>query len=199
MEDLQKAHALRKIQIQERLRDFSKVSSDDFFYELCFCVMTPQSNAFKCDEIVSILKEKDFLYKDFKISPILKRRTRFYKHKSEYLKTLKKQFGSIREHITGMPSVELREFLVKNVKGIGYKEASHFLRNVGHRDLAILDRHILRNLVKHKVIEAIPESLNRQKYMDIEQKFIQFSRKIEIPLDELDLLFWSQETGKIFK
>jgi len=92
-----------------------------------------------------------------------------------------------------------REFLVRNVKGLGYKEASHFLRNTGHRDLAILDRHILKNLAKLKVIKEVPNSLGASKYLEIEDRFSKFSSKVGIAMDELDLLFWSMETGKVFK
>ena len=95
----------------------------------------------------------------------------------------------------------MREWLVENIKGYGYKEASHFLRNVGlGSDIAILDRHILKNLKRYGVIDKIPPSLgNRKIYMDIEEKMKHFSKKIKVPLEELDLLFWAQETGFVFK
>lgn len=76
---------------------------------------------------------------------------------------------------------------------------SHFLRNIGKRDLAILDRHILKNLKNLKAIDELPKALTKKKYLEIEGKFKAFSNKIKIPIDELDLLFWSQETGEIFK
>jgi N-glycosylase/DNA lyase len=88
---------------------------------------------------------------------------------------------------------------VKNVKGLGWKEASHFLRNIGHRNLAILDRHILRNLKRHGVIKSLPKTLTPKRYLVIEQKFMEFSSTIGITMDELDLLFWSRETGEILK
>ena len=94
---------------------------------------------------------------------------------------------------------QIREYLVENIKGIGYKEASHFLRNIGHRNLAILDRHILKNLKDLKVINDIPKSLSKNKYFEIEKKFSNFSKEINIPMDELDLLFWSIETGEVFR
>ena len=94
----------------------------------------------------------------------------------------------------------MREFLVNNVKGFGMKEASHFMRNIGlGKDLAILDRHILKNLKLYGVVDEIPNSLTQKKYLNIEAKFREFSEKIQIPMDELDLLFWSEETGEIFK
>ena len=52
---------------------------------------------------------------------------------------------------------QAREWLVHNVKGIGYKEAGHFSRNIGFtQDLAILDRHILKNLKKLEPIDGVP-------------------------------------------
>ena len=94
----------------------------------------------------------------------------------------------------------MREWLVNEVKGIGLKEAGHFLRNIGLcRDITILDRHILKNLKRFSVIEDIPASITPSKYFDIEKKMIRFSEKIGIPPDHLDLLFWYREAGKIFK
>ena len=93
-----------------------------------------------------------------------------------------------------------RRWLVENVKGMGYKEASHFLRNIGcGGGLAILDTHILKNLVYYKVIKKIPSSMNPSLYLSIEKRMMRFSRRIGIPMEAMDLLFWSQETGHIFK
>ena len=82
---------------------------------------------------------------------------------------------------------------------MGWKEASHFLRNIGNRDLAILDRHILKNLVRTGALERLPKSLTPKTYLAIEEKFAAFSKRVNIPMDELDLLFWSMETGEILK
>ena len=113
---------------------------------------------------------------------------------------LKTKYDFISENINKIKDPkELREFLVKNVKGYGYKESAHFLRNVGYKNLAILDRHILRNLLRYNVIDEIPKSLTPKKYFEIENKFLEFSNKLNIPMDHLDLLFWSKETGEIFK
>jgi N-glycosylase/DNA lyase len=83
---------------------------------------------------------------------------------------------------------------------MGYKEAGHFLRNIGKSDnkIAILDRHILRNLKELGVIKS-EELKGKDSYFEVERKFIDFSDKIGIPIDELDLLFWSRENGEVFK
>jgi len=95
---------------------------------------------------------------------------------------------------------KLREWLVNNIKGIGYKEASHFLRNIGFgKNIAILDRHILRNLKHFGAIEEIPKSIGRERYMQIEKNMAEFAREVDIPISHLDLLLWYKETGEIFK
>ena len=94
---------------------------------------------------------------------------------------------------------ERRRWLVTHVKGMGWKEASHFLRNIGGRNLAILDRHILKNLIHHRVLSAPVGGLTARRYGLIEQEFRRFGGVVGIPMDELDLLFWSRETGEILK
>ncbi len=230
----------RKKEIKNRLKEFSKVKGNDIFYELCFCLLTPQSNAFKCNECVHILKNKNFIKKQLDIKPILRDKTRFYKNKSNYLIYNKNNYDYIKKAIINKnknnikKNREIREQLVKDVKGLGYKEASHFLRNIGYRNLAILDRHILKNLQKLKIIDMseiilsnkihkstitsktkkgmisehfknqkifneIPKNLSKKNYLLIENKLYKFSKKINIPMDELDLLLWSIETGRVFK
>jgi N-glycosylase/DNA lyase len=66
-------------------------------------------------------------------------------------------------------------------------------------DIAILDRHILKNLIKYGVIDEVPKSLTEKKYTEIEGKMRAFSKEIGIPFSHLDLLWWSEETGEIFK
>jgi N-glycosylase/DNA lyase len=197
---LKKEYAQRKNIIRKRLKDFSKINKEDYFYEACFCILTPQSSAKQCWEAVLLLKENDFLNKNINLLNYLSNKVRFHNNKSKYLLELKEKWPFILENLNEIKDIkELREFLVKNIKGYGYKEASHFLRNIGYRNLAILDRHILRNLYELKIINNLPKILTNKKYFEIEQKFLSFSKNVDISIDELDLLFWSKETGKVFK
>ena len=198
----------KKGAIKARLAEFRKVlekSDDDVFAELCFCLLTPQSKAKMCDKAIQRLKENGMLFSG-KSDEIAKNLygVRFPNNKSKYVEEARKSFcenGKIRikDRLDADPYT-LRESLVKNIKGLGYKEASHFLRNVGlGEDLAILDVHILKNLERFKVIDEIPKTLTRKRYLEIEEKMKAFARETGIPLAELDLLFWSEETGEIFK
>ena len=181
-------------------------TNDQIFAELCFCLLTPQSKAKSCWRSIEYLVEKDILLKG-NASQIKENLTgvRFHNNKSGYIiesreRYLNGDLKKLKKFLTATKPFKLREWLVKNIKGYGFKEASHFLRNVGlGDDLAILDRHILKNLVIFGVIEEIPKTLSKNVYNDIEKKMKTFSKKISIPLNHLDLLLWYKEAGEIFK
>ena len=188
-----------KKEIKQRLRQFSALPARKYFYELCFCLLTPQSNAKKCWQAIEKLKKCGFQAR--KIQPCLRQNTRFYRNKAEYIKEAIKKWAEIKKTIKKTKNpILLRNLMAENVKGLGCKEASHFLRNIGksHNKIAILDRHILRNLKRLGVIKELPK-LNKKNYLLTEKKMIAFSMKTGIPLDELDLLLWAKETGEVFK
>ncbi|MCX5702333.1 MAG: N-glycosylase/DNA lyase [Candidatus Omnitrophica bacterium] len=206
---LKRLYNIRRQKILKRLESFRKVwdkNDKKIFSELCFCILTPQSKAEACNGIIKNLVNSQLLFKGNKnnIMPYLKK-ARFYKNKSKYIIEARKLFknsGNIRikDKLDIKNIVTTRDWLVENIKGIGYKEASHFLRNIGFgENLAILDVHILKNLNKFGVVKKLPKSITKKIYLDIENKFRKFSNRIKIPLAHLDLLFWSMETGKIFK
>ncbi len=209
MKELIAEYRNKKVLIKKRLKEFGmlyKKKDKIIFPELCFCILTPQSRAVYCDRAVRELKRKDLLYNGGRYAV---RKTlagvRFPNNKAAYLIEARKyvlngKWPQVKKMLNPDSAFAAREWLVKNIKGLGYKEASHFLRNIGlGREMAILDTHILRNLKKYKVIKKIPASINRKAYFDIENKMRNFSRRINIPLEELDLLFWSGQTGFIFK
>ncbi|MGA2624292.1 MAG: N-glycosylase/DNA lyase [Bacteroidota bacterium] len=203
IEELRKLHEERKEAIRQRLGEFTAVRPSAYFYELVYCLLTPQSSAVNAAKAVRLLRDHDLRHSEIDPEPLLYQNDfyiRFHRTKAKHLLAVKEQFPSIRRELsTGSSSVQLRQWLVKNVKGIGWKEASHFLRNIGHRNLAILDRHILKNLVRMRVLRQLPATLSAKRYKAIENKFQQFSHDVRIPMDELDLLFWCMETGEILK
>ncbi|HAL56125.1 MAG TPA: DNA lyase [Bacteroidetes bacterium] len=202
--ELLRLHAVQRQAIRRRLRAFAEVRRSSYFYEILYCLLTPQTSAANADKAVERLRELSFETQPIDPEPILRdgaNYVRFHRVKSGYLFKLKEEFPRISAALrNGAPAVEIREWLVGNVKGLGLKEATHFLRNVGRNGgLTILDRHILRNLKRYGVIRSLPVSLSRKSYLAIEKRFITFSNDIGIPVDELDLLFWSMETGEIRK
>jgi N-glycosylase/DNA lyase len=202
-DELADLFAGRRDAIRARLRDFERVPESEYFFELAYCLMTPQSSAVNAGKAVALLREEGFQERDIDPQPILFRKDayiRFHRTKARHLCAAKEQFPAIRERLSGAGgSAELRAWLVANVKGLGWKEASHFLRNIGHKNLAILDRHILKNLVRAGAIRSLPATLTPKKYLAIERAFARFAASAGISMDELDLLFWSMETGEILK
>lgn len=204
MKLLLNSYESRKSSIKQRLKEFKHPKTEEeVFAELCFCLLTPQSKAKLCWKAIEKLKEKGLLLNG-SADDVKKwlAGVRFANNKSGYIVDARKHFPLQLKGKSdkGVYQVEMREWLVKNVKGIGMKEASHFLRNLGcGDDIAILDRHILKNLKKFNVINEIPASLTIKKYLEIEERMKGFAKKTGIPFNELDLLFWSQETGEIFK
>ena len=196
-------YARRRREIANRLAQFAAVPHSEYYYELAYCLMTPQSSAAHAGKVVERLRQEGFQARGFNPAPILARRDhyiRFHNTKARRLLEARDAMEAIDIRLSaGGEPAEMRAWLVDHVKGLGWKEASHFLRNVGYRGLAILDRHILKNLRHHRVISVLPGALTAPRYMAIEEKFRRFAGEIDIPMDELDLLFWSRETGEILK
>lgn len=96
---------------------------------------------------------------------------------------------------------ERRDWLVreKGIKGLGYKEASHYLRNIGFKGYAILDKHVLNCLAELKIIDDPRPPSTRSKYLTVEQKLKHLTKRTQIDFDELDLVLWSMKTGVIMK
>jgi N-glycosylase/DNA lyase len=209
-EALLKEYRLKKHAIGKSLkgfRKFSALSQKEIFEELAFCIFTPGSKALNGNRAVAELKRKRLLFTGSKdsIAKALRGIVRFHNNKALYLTQARDFFKKgerfyIKDYILPDYPAETRQWFVANIKGLGYKEASHFLRNIGlGKDFAILDTHILKNLHRFGVIKNMPAGLSKKRYIEIESCMQKFSRYINVPLDSLDLLLWSHETGFIYK
>lgn len=198
--------------IERRLAEFRRVgeeaTEEGLFRELVFCLFTPQSKARSCWAAVECLCDKRLLLEGGpgEIARELCGGVRFHHNKSRYVVEARELFTvdaalSVRGGLDAFEDGrEARDWLARTVKGLGLKEASHFLRNIGRGDgLAILDRHILRNLARCGVIEKEPRSLTARQYRDTEQAMIAFAEGMGMPVTHLDLLLWCRETGEVFK
>jgi N-glycosylase/DNA lyase len=208
IEALMQLYSPIKPQIEARLMDFRHIwetaSDEELFLELVFCLLTPQSKAKTCWKAVQQLDRKCMIAEaePARISEELVG-VRFHQRKGEYICLARNLFSSrsLRATLAEFAGpADAREWLVENVKGLGYKEASHFLRNIGlGEDLAILDRHILKNLGLLGVIKEVPTSPTKRIYLEIERKMTAFSKEAKIPMGHLDLLLWYKEAGEVFK
>jgi N-glycosylase/DNA lyase len=185
-----------KQEVDKRLTQFR--TNEDWFSELCFCLLTANTSAELGIKVqnelgydgFTIFKDEEELAKRLK-----KAKYRFYNKRAHYI-SLANKYKDIKSIIE--KKVGKREWLVKNIKGLGYKESSHFLRNVGYFDYAILDKHVLNLLKENLLLEKIP-TMNRVKYEEIEKILDKLAKKLEMSQGELDLYLWFMKTGKVLK
>ena len=187
--------------IDRRLKEFSSFKNKgnkEWFCELCFCILTANSKAKTAIAIQNEVTASGFCtmcLNDLR-GAIKRNKHRFHNNKAKYIVEAREHLD-IKDRIKKLVAKDglagAREWLVKNVKGLGYKEASHFLRNVGYFDVAILDRHILGLLGEDK------RALTRKRYLDIEARFRQLANRLSMSCAELDLYMWYIKTGIVLK
>lgn len=209
--ELKQDYRRKKRTIERRLAEFRAVydrGDEAIFEELCFCILTAGSSARM--GMVTIAALRDILLTGTE-QELQQRagehRVRFWRLRPSYI-------HSTREHLRETCGLRLRELLdsfddplerreylarTKGIKGLGYKEASHFLRNIGFRGYAILDKHIVNSLRELGVIGRTLRPNTRKGYVAIEKKLKRFAGEIGIDMDHLDLLLWSRKTGEILK
>ena len=191
--------------IDSRNKEFEKIKlsgANEIFKELCFCFMTANFSASGGIKIQSnvgdgflTLGEKELAKKLSVLGH------RFPNARAKYVVEARNKKDELIKLLTEIDDdLVLREWVVKNIKGVGMKEASHFLRNIGYKNLAIIDFHIIDLLVKHNLIEKPKnKTLTPKRYVEIENVLREISKKSGLHLGELDLYLWYLETGKVLK
>jgi N-glycosylase/DNA lyase len=223
--DLLRHYKSRRNEIRARLAEFKQTWRQGdlaIFKELCFCILTANTSAkmgITCIEAAG----DDILTSDAEgIRNILCGRYRFWKIRPNYIVHTRdylqqecaltacpppkggngKVHGGLKKKIESLADFhQRRDFFADNpgIKGLGYKEASHFLRNIGFEGYAILDIHVVRLLHELGVLPEAKRPANRKQYVFMEEKMREFSKDIKIGIDELDLALWSYRTGEILK
>lgn len=202
LKDISEGSEVRDI-VGFRMQDFREMdrkSVDEIFKELCFCILTANFNAEKCMRIQKEIGDGFLALSEPQLAEKLRESGhRFPNTRARYIVEARMCKKSMEEHISSLTDKQkLREWLVGNIRGIGYKEASHFLRNIGFTDLAIIDFHIIDLLTRFRLIEK-PKNLGKKKYLEIEETLRKLAEELNMNLAELDLYMWYAETGKILK
>jgi N-glycosylase/DNA lyase len=198
-----------KSQIDNRLLDFQNIPKDKVLREVALCLLTPQSSPVSAENAIKDLENNGLFTSHItekQVAKILRNPpgggyVRFHQVKAKRILEFVDNLDGIKNIIfsnTFDTEFERRNTLWNSVNGFGLKEASHSLRNIGRKNLAILDRHILRCLQQYNVIGEV-KTLSPKIYFDIEQKFIKFAEFNSVNIDQLDLFFWWKNTGFIYK
>jgi N-glycosylase/DNA lyase len=203
-------HRLRKSDIQEKLKEFNDIwqsgNDEKLWEEMVFCFFTGGCSAKM--GLRSIEKVRDILLTGTheELANALSGTHRYPFARSRYIVASRTFLQAdcemrLRKKLESFNHTERRDWLVKtkDIKGLGYKEASHYLRNIGFKGYAILDKHILRCLAELKLIDDPKPPNTRLKYLNIEEKLKTLAEITKIDFDELDLVLWSLKTGEILK
>lgn len=205
------AHAMRRDTIRERLSEFRSVwlKGDDrrLWEEMVYCIFTAGSSARLGLNAIEAIRHLLSDGSQEQMTEALRGKYRYISARPGYIIATRSYLQSVcgmrlREKLESFDdAVERRDWIAseKQIKGLGYKEGSHFLRNIGLSGYGILDKHILRSLAELGVIENPKPPANRRQYLDIEERLRRFAADIGIDFDELDLVLWSMKTGEILK
>ena len=211
IEKIKQAHGERLDEIRARLKDFEDIwqhaGDEKLWEEMVFCFFTGGCSAKMGLRSIEAVRPLLMTGTHDELMNALVGRHRYPRARSGYI-VASRDF--LQEHCNlelrrKLESFEnpfdRRDWLVreKRIKGLGYKEASHYLRNIGLKGYAILDKHILRSLAELGIIDDPKPPSTRQKYLAIEQKLKDLALLTGIDFDELDLVLWSMKTGEILK
>lgn len=209
--ELRKDYRTKRRAIASRLAEFRRVRSrgdEAIFEELCFCILTAGSSARMGMKTIGALRDILLTGSERELQERAGlHRVRFWRIRPSYIYRTREylrshcglRLGELLDSF-GDPAL-LRDFFARNrsIKGLGYKETSHFLRNIGFRGYAILDKHIVNSLRELGVIGKGLKPTTRTGYLAIEKKLKAFADETGIDMDHLDLLLWSRKTGEILK
>jgi len=211
VEKIRVAHRARRREIQSRLAEFDEVwrngADARLWEELVYCIFTAGASARMGLASVEAVRPLLARGTQSELAGALQKKHRYPNSRSGYIVVtrdfLEDDCGMrLRERLEGFAvPLERRDWLARTrgIKGLGYKESSHFLRNVGLRGYAILDKHILRCLAEVGVISSPQPPTTRARYLATEESLRGFARDLRIDFDELDLVLWSMKTGEILK
>ena len=190
--------------VLERVEEFklNNIAEEDvWFRELVLCVLTANSSFVSAYKVLGYVME-EFDKGTYRFEQVLKERGyRFNELKAKYLKNLVKYRGRMKSWIKPLADRSqalAREVLANEIYGIGMKEASHFLRNVGYFDLAIVDKHVMRFSINSGLVRPF-KTLTRSRYLEIERKLKELAHQLGMSVGILDLFIWHIETGTVLK
>jgi len=211
IENIKAAHAERRDKIRARLAEFEAVweceTDERLWEEMVFCFFTGGCSAKMGLRSIEAVRPLLITGTHDQLMNALVGRHRYPRARSGYIVAsrlfLQEHCGlQLRKKLQSFENpLERRDWLVKEkrIKGLGYKEASHFLRNIGLKGYAILDKHILRSLAELEIIDDPKPPNTRSKYLTVESKLKNLAEVLQIDFDELDLVLWSMKTGEILK
>lgn len=203
--ELLELYALRKEEIGSRLSEFKETfqKADDLqvFHELSFCILSSGVGPKIAGQCMRAIEEKLADGEEDELLGCIEAIHKYAENASRYIvftrEYLKKEHGFLLKSLVSSfeDRAQRRDFFAKNpgIKGLGYMQASHFLRNLGFSGYAILDRNNLASLSELGIIGEAKYPLSKKRYIETENLMADAAGKLGMSLDEFDLLLWSRK------
>ncbi len=203
--ELLELYELRGEEIRNRLLEFKETfqKADDLqiFHELSFCILSSGVGPKIAGQCMRAIGEKLADGEEDELLGRIEVIHKYAENASRYIvftrKYLKEEHGFLLKSLVSSfeDRVERRDFFAKNpgIKGLGYMQASHFLRNLGFSGYAILDRNNLASLSELGIIGETKYPLTKKRYIETESLMTEAAHELGISLDEFDLLLWSRK------
>ena len=209
--------------VKRRMEEFEQLSKEGYthydfrpfldlsfeagiFSELSFCILTANSSASLGIKILAYLGEEGFMGKSLEeLTNIFKDfGHRYAQQRAERVIEARNKFGEIKKLLEREKNPRvIRQLLADarspyKIKGFGYKEASHFLRNIGFKEVAIVDRHISRFLIENGLLRQV-KTVTPKVYIEAERALEDLASHLNLTLGELDLYIFYIKTKKVLK
>ena len=202
----------------ERAGKWWELKEENLWKELCFCILSANVSFELAKSVIETLSDLDMLnhkwiteekkseiilfnfLDESNFEPVKKngdlRRYRYPKMKSHQIVNAAKRLysnNSIKKILNVFDSdVEARNFFYTEISGLGIKEASHFLRNIGFASpLAIIDVHVLDFLKQFSLIDfSVGSFLTLKQYLLLEKTLKNLAEYHGLDLSIFDLAIW---------
>ncbi len=193
----------------DKILSWKKFPEEELFSELVFCILGSRVSFEKAKSAgnklkrLNLLKPK-ILLNDLRVSKNLITKTLkndrypFAKSKSTFITKTAKNIYKINNSsikkilLKAKNELEAREMLVCTCMGIGYKQASLFLRNIHYSEnLAILDTHVLKYMGLMGLFNnRHNKTITKKHYSLYERKLMNYSNNLNTTLSKLDVAIW---------
>jgi N-glycosylase/DNA lyase len=170
--------------------NFPKDNVSMLFSELSFCVLTANWSAQGGIRAQNLIADRFINMPREELEEALRTVGHRFAPQRAHFIIENREKAELLPSIIKLPPKEARQEIVKHFKGIGWKEASHFLRNIGFLDVAILDKHILRLMHHFKLIPDLPKGWTQKRYESYEDLLKPTAAELSMPLGEMDLYLW---------
>lgn len=202
----------------QHYKNWNKMHESTLWKQLCFCILSSNVNFESARSALNHLSQKGFLKSEFLLNKhssqkiifnelakplylpyridgnLRKYRFPFVRAKNivDAANHIYSDGYTIRQTLKEIGSeIEARNYLAKNISGLGLKESSHFLRNIKFSSsLAIIDVHILSFLEELGLILFDKKIISQNEYIKLEELMQRISKIYGMNLSILDNAIW---------